>query len=204
MFNLINTNETLQNKLLYGDTVLGGIEIFIHSNNEWIKINEIYENGPIAQEIKLIKLPSISDNYIEIKFRMSKGYYKIGYAAIVDIIKKSEPIVLQPSGIYKDGLNDKYAENSLKDSLKMLITMPGDKYRLVYVLPELYVNYELFIDSRGYYMEWMREEWLKEENLNLVYLYLNNPLEFFKIHASKYKVHEHRMEELFWSSRYEN
>ena len=41
--------------------------------------------------------------------------------------------------------------------------MPGDSYELAYDLPAG-DNFELFLDSRGYYLEWMREQWLRDEN----------------------------------------
>ena len=52
----------------------------------------------------------------------------------------------------------------LEDESQTLITYPGDEHTLVFELPGAPDSSELFLDSRGYYLEWMREEWLAEED----------------------------------------
>src|SRR5690606_41304072 len=92
---------------------------------------------------------------------------------------------------------------SLHDALPiLLITLPGDSYFLNYELPDDYKNYELFMQSKGYYLEWMREEWLPEENPLKVYQMFYNPKQFFKDLAPQYKLIEAGMEETFWRSKY--
>jgi hypothetical protein len=44
-----------------------------------------------------------------------------------------------------------------------LFTFPGDAYTLVYDLPDS-ADYELFLESRGYYVEWIRTQWLAEQS----------------------------------------
>ena len=44
-----------------------------------------------------------------------------------------------------------------------IVALPGDAYTFTYELPENPQHYELFLSSRGYYLEWMRESWLREE-----------------------------------------
>ena len=84
----------------------------------------------------------------------------------------------------------------------MLITYPGEEYLLNYELPEDYNNYELFIEPEGYYLEWMRNEWLAEENSNKVYEMFFNPKQYYKDLAPQFKKIEAEMEETFWSSKY--
>ncbi|MCC7094338.1 MAG: hypothetical protein IT277_09130, partial [Ignavibacteriaceae bacterium] len=71
-----------------------------------------------------------------------------------------------------------------------------------YQLPNDYYNYELFIEPNGYYLEWMRNEWLAEENSNKVYEMLFNPKQYYKDLAPEFKKIEAEMEETFWSSKY--
>ena len=42
--------------------------------------------------------------------------------------------------------------------------MPGDELQLDYRLPEHPERLELFLEARGYYLEWMRREWMAETN----------------------------------------
>jgi len=85
----------------------------------------------------------------------------------------------------------------------MLVTLPGDEYEIHYLLPDDYSNYDYFLETQGYYYEWMRDNWLKEQNEDKVVLLLSDPEEFLKEAAPEYKKIEHTMDEIFWSSRYE-
>jgi hypothetical protein len=58
------------------------------------------------------------------------------------------------------------------------------------------------MESQGYYLEWMRNEWLAEENPGKVYQMLFNPQQYYKDLAHQFKKIEAEMEETFWSSKY--
>ncbi len=82
------------------------------------------------------------------------------------------------------------------------MTVPGDAYRLVFEVPEVDGELELFLESEGYYYEWMREEWLAEEDAAMASLVLSNPAEALRRMAGPFKRHEPEMERAFWASRY--
>ena len=84
----------------------------------------------------------------------------------------------------------------------VLVTFPGDSYFLNYTLPADFNDYELFIESQGYYLEWMRDEWLGEENPAKVYQMIFNSKQYYKDLAPQFKQIEAEMEETFWSSKY--
>jgi hypothetical protein len=58
------------------------------------------------------------------------------------------------------------------------------------------------MESQGYYLEWMRNEWLGEENSAKVYQMFLNPKQYYKDLAPQFKKVEAKMEETFWSSKY--
>jgi len=58
------------------------------------------------------------------------------------------------------------------------------------------------LESQGYYLEWMRNEWLGEENPDKVFQMLFNPQQYYKDLAPQFKKNEAEMEETFWSSKY--
>ena len=64
--------------------------------------------------------------------------------------------------------------------------------------------YQLFLESKGYYVEWMRQEWLKEEDPEMVQLMIRNPKEYLKLLAPEYKSREDEMENIFWNSKFRN
>ena len=83
-----------------------------------------------------------------------------------------------------------------------VVTLPGDSYTLVYERPMDFANRELFLESRGYYLEWMREEWMQEENPLALAELLLLPGRALKRLAPAYKELEPQFEAAFWGSRY--
>jgi hypothetical protein len=182
--------------------VLGNIEVLIQNeNDEWEKIGEVGETGPIATDIKIVPLikllNQISDNSsVTIRLRMSKGLWRIDYAALADITNEVVPERIFPATSSPELVNSSYV-TELRSDLPW--QYPGDK-ALNYVAD--YKNYELFIETQGYYLEWMRNEWLGEENEERVYQMFLNPNQFYKDLAPQFKKVEAEMEETFWSSKY--
>jgi hypothetical protein len=73
---------------------------------------------------------------------------------------------------------------------------------LVYHLPEDFRQRELFLEARGYYLEWMREEWLAEENLGRAAALFIDPAGAMRAMAPEFKRREAEMETAFWGSKY--
>jgi len=80
------------------------------------------------------------------------------------------------------------------------VTYPGDEYKIKYLLP--FTNAELFLDSKGYYLEWIRDEWAKEQNFKKLNLMFNKPAKYLRSVSKDYKKLEPLMEKTFWQSRY--
>ena len=191
-------------------TVLGKIEILLQNENgDWQLIDEIGESGPIASDVKIVPLNNITriaekENYSEIKIRlrMTKGLWRIDHIKLAEIVQEVEPIKILPSGSSPENIFRSNVTNLLKNPDSVLVTFPGDKYFINFELPDNYTEYDLFIESQGYYLEWMREEWLHEENSQKVKQMFFNPKKYFKEMASEFKKIENEMEEQFWSSKY--
>ena len=83
-----------------------------------------------------------------------------------------------------------------------MITLPGDDYLLTFALPPEEVGSELFLESEGYYYEWMREEWLREEDPAMVAMIVARPEEALRRLARPFKAHEAGAEQAFWGSRF--
>ncbi len=183
--------------------VLGGIEILQENmSGDWVSMTEINETGPLATDVKVVPLPTLGPGSHKIKLRLAKGYWRLDYAAVAVLETKVIPKRLQPSMVFRNSNPDQTATDILLDSSRVLVTLPGDAYTLTYILPDDYSNYELFLKSKGYYMEWMRDEWLAEENRGQAAMMFTNPRKALRQLAHKFKETEADMEELFWRSRY--
>ena len=189
-------------------TELGNIDVFIEDENyTWIKIGEMGETGPIATDIKIIPFKNNikkagEESSIKVRLIMAKGLWRIDYTALAETKEKVAPLVIPPTTS-----TPKYSLTGdviklLNNPDSILITYPGDEFLLNYSLPDDFENYELFIEPQGYYLEWMRNEWLGEEDPEKVYQMFLNPKQYYKDLAHQFKKIEVEMEETFWSSKY--
>lgn len=183
--------------------VLGGIKVFVEeSEDSWIFAGEIRETGPIATDVRMVILPEINNPPNKIRLQMAQGLWRIDYLGLVELIEQVEPIRINPTAVFREGINDEKAKNSLLNSNEVLVTMPGDELTLIYSLPDQSESYELFLESRGYYIEWMRPSWFKEKNLLKVLMMFKEPEKYLKIMAPEFKKIEAQMEDVFWRSKY--
>jgi hypothetical protein len=181
---------------------LGGIEVFVQGpDHQWIKAGEVNETGPIATNVQIVPLP---DNGMPtaVKLRMSKGVWRINYLALSAITEAPLPIRIKPDEIYRGITKDDETLAKFTNRTKPLITLPGDEYTLSYQLPADYAQYDLFLESRGYYLEWMREQWYADENPVKAIKMFREPDAYLKEEAAHFKSLEPQMEDAFWRSRY--
>ena len=184
--------------------LLGGIEVSVcDANGKWTKAGEIREMGPIAADIHLIRLPETKTKYVKVRLELTKGLWRIDWLALARLDQLVEPIKISPSEVIAETKNNNYGKQfQLRDTLEPLVTLPGDSYKLVYDLPSPSRQYEFFLSSKGYYIEWMRESWLEEENHRKAALLFGFPRIYMRMAAADFKKMEPGMEEMFWKSRY--
>jgi len=184
--------------------MLGKIDVLVQdSTGQWKRVGTAGEHGPLASDVYLVTLPArkVSDP-LHLKLRMTKGDWRIDYLALAGLHAKTNPITISPSSVFKGDQKNKQAFKDLTDSAQTLITYPGDSYTLNYRLPKSADHYEFFLQSHGYYLEWMRKEWQHEENHQKLVQLLFSPETMLMDLAPAYKKVEPRMENAFWRSRY--
>ena len=200
---LYRGSKTIRKRILKLFELLGGIEVQIQNEKgKWEKAGELDEMGPIASDVQLIKLPDIKKDQLNVRLRLTQGLWRLNYIALEKLDQQIEPCIIQPYAVNDESGIDEEAKNKLLDPVKSLVTLPGDTYTLKYQVPESDLNYEFFIETKGYYLEWMRDEWVAEEDHKKVIMMFARPSTFFKTHATQFKALEPKMEETFWRSKY--
>ena len=184
--------------------LLGSIEVSVYdANGKWTKAGEIREMGPIASDIHLIKLPETGTKPVKVRLELTKGLWRIDWLALARLDQPVEPIKISPSEVIAESKNTVFSgEHPLINTSEPLVTLPGDSYKLVYKLPTPSQEYEFFLSSKGYYIEWMRESWVEEEDHRKAALLFGFPRIYMRNAAADFKKLEPRMEEMFWKSRY--
>jgi hypothetical protein len=197
-----NGNKLIKNRVQKLWDKLGGIEIYFkNQSGNWEKIEQIEEMGPIATDVHLIKLPSDIPANATFKLRMTKGLWRIDYLALTEVLSTVTPLTIQPNEIERDGKSDIEALRLLNDTTSYFITWPGDVYLLNYKLPGK-SSYEFFLQTKGYYLEWMRDEWLAEQDIKKARFMFAFPGLYMRKAAVEFKKSEADMENVFWGSRY--
>ncbi len=181
---------------------LGEIEVEAKVDGKWQKVGELNESGPIVSDRHL--LPIEIDGIIDqVRLRMTKGLWRIDEISVANIIEKVDPIVLPPTKLLHNGNNNINLLTKLKDTASYVVNLPGASDTLIFKLPKD-ENVQLYLKSKGYYIEWMRENWLKEGDPAMVRMMFVFPKKWLREMAPKYKAVEPIMEELFWTSKYTN
>lgn len=205
IFAKMEINKETKEKLKGGiKKELGNIDIYLWNaqKNDWELQNGVYETGPIAINRQFIPLQHLSSSSkIKLKLVMNKGLWRIDYVALTNIKDKVKPIEITPTNILNKGKVDNTALLEIKNPEKYLISMPGSEYKFNFTLPSADTDYELFLYSKGYYLEWMREHWLKDKDLLKLKQMVDNPKKYLMVEAKNYKRYETTMEHEFWNSK---
>ena len=195
-------DRSLQKKYDKMRDVLGGIEILMENGDgKWETVGQEGEQGPLASDVHLIKLPRTNEKEVRLKLRLTKGLWRLNYLALISLDEKIEPVVVEPARVISL-LKVNTADSLLLNPENPLVTLPGDEYDIYYHLPEGSDNYEIYLNTKGYYLEWMRDTWIAEENLRRAALLFGFPRLYMKIVAKEFKEAEPSMEDSFWNSRY--
>lgn len=187
---------------------LGGIEVWAYNKQSktWLKSGEYNEAGPIAFNLQLLQLPvEISDQKeIKIKIIMTRGMWRIDGAALASIFQEEHPIELPVINVLLNNQNQPEMVNQLAhDDESYLGTTSGESYQLKFELPTA-DDYELFVYSKGYYLEWMRQSWLDKKDIQGLYrMTAFDPLQWKQL-AKEFKLQESEMESVFWGSKNSN
>ncbi len=179
--------------------ILGGVDVHVLINGQWKYIGSVEEQGPIITDTHILPI-LLKGEVSKVKLTMTKGLWRIDQVAIGTIEEQLEPKVIPPAQLLVAGQPSAELLQRLNDPEQMLVNNPGTSYTLVYPLPE--GDYDVFLKSEGYYTEWMRGEWLAEENPEMVNLMVKNPEKWLELMAPRYKAQEAGMEALFWSSKF--
>ncbi|MFI5183341.1 MAG: hypothetical protein ACHQNV_03000 [Vicinamibacteria bacterium] len=184
--------------------VLGGIDVDVaEDGGEWQRFGTFDEAGPIAGDTQVVRLGTRShEGPLRVRLLMAKGHWRIDWVALGELGVARDARALEPLLVERGGRPDASALASLRGRGNRLITLPGDEYRLTFALPAGAQASELFLESEGYYYEWMRQEWLAEEDPEMVALILSRPEEALRRLAGIFKTREAQADQAFWESRF--
>ncbi|MEO8707364.1 MAG: hypothetical protein ABI867_45470 [Kofleriaceae bacterium] len=179
--------------------LVGGIEVQLERAGTWVTVGEVYETGPLATDFHMVRLPPGTTGK-RVRLRLQRGGWRIDHVALATITGAAQPIRIAPASM-TGRMSPDFGRGRAPATAFPIVTQPGDTYDFTYQLPAG-EHYELFLDSRGYYLEWMRKEWLNETQPLAALKMLLDPAQALRDLAPAFKQLEPQAEALFWSSRY--
>ena len=182
------------------EQLVGGIEVQIEQDGAWHTVGEVHETGPLATDVHLVVLPPGTDG-AHVRLRLPRGGWRLDYVARAELAGQVTPRRIAPRRI-RGRLGAEYAAGRTPATSFPIVTLPGDRYELDYDLPP--GNWEVLLDSRGYYLEWMRAAWLGDEHPLDAMRLLLDPGGALRALAPAFKKLEPAAEHAFWGSRYAN
>lgn len=184
------------------DAVLGRIRVSVLTRRGWVEAGVFEEVGPIARETQIVPLPDdLPPGEVRLRLGLGQGSWKIDRLALAGIGPAVDPVALEPVAVLRGGAPDGAALRRLRGEGDRLVSLPGDAWTLGFEIPPGLADPELFLESRGYYYEWMRREWLAEQDLGEAARFLADPRSALRRLAPGYKRIEADAERVFWSSR---
>lgn len=170
------------------------------ADGTWTELGVLDEMGPIATDRHLLLLPEdLPPGRVQVRIDMARGYWRIDRIALAEIGPAVEAVAISPREVRRDGARDDDALEALVGAEAYLTTYPGDEYELRFVAPP--GPHAFFLESRGYYYEWMREQWLAEENPFELARFFTDTAGALRRLAPAFKRIEDDMERVFWQSR---
>ncbi len=198
-------DEALRDAVVGPMRALGGLRVQVaDAEGRWITAHTFEEAGPLATDRQAVPLPSHTGaGPVRVRLDMVEGYWRLDEVTLATLGEPVKPIRIEPTSVrrYGDARPDAEAMRKLDDSGTHLVTQPGDELEITFDIPPDADRYTLFLESEGYYYEWMRQEWLEEEDPVAAALMLTRPDVMFRRLAPEFKEREARMEEIFWNTR---
>src|SRR5262249_54910744 len=153
--------------------------------------------GPLARDTHLVRLPAV-DGAVRLQLRIARGNVRLDAVQLATLVG---PVVPRPiaASVVPVNLGRRFGGDREPGGAFPLVTLPGDAYDLRFEIPV--GEQELFLSSRGYYLEWLRHEWLLEENPVKAALLFAFPRAAMRLLAPAFKQHEDELETAFWRSR---
>jgi len=198
-------DKNIESKLIHGlKGELGDLDVYVwdETNSVWQQQGGIYETGPIAVNRQILPLQTAGkSSKLKVKLAMNKGLWRVDGITLTNILENVKPTELSPNLVLRKGKEDRNALLKIQSKDEHLVSMPGNEFTFTFNIPEAGQDYEMFLYSKGYYLEWMRTSWLKDKNKWKLYTMFQHPTRYLKSEAGNYAKYEKTMEQEFWNSR---
>jgi hypothetical protein len=140
---------------------------------------------------------------VRLRLHLTPGMYRLDHAGLVDLLGPAEGEVLLPTALTDhEGCPVRGLDALQCRDAEKLCALPGDVHAITFEPTRgNAAAWQLFLGADGYYLEWMRPEWLEHTDpRRLRAMLLGNDGEWRAL-TREFKGMEATMEAVFWNSQ---
>ena len=140
-----------------------GLDISVWRDGRYRNVARIGDQGPIAWSERAVKLASGEGGKLKIRLSFVADNWRFDQVALaLDADRGKSRTVVVSSATTPEGARPDIPVFLTEADNEYLISRPGDSVRLTFDVGNANegIDRSFFLASEGYYMEWMRAEWL--------------------------------------------
>ncbi len=143
-----------------------GATVSVWRDGRYRKVARIGDQGPIAWSERAIALPAGNSDTLKVRVSFVADAWRVDQVSVAQNAQRTRSRTLPVDRVYgPEGDRDDLPDFLHKSDETYLITKPQDWLRLSFDAGPVEEHKErtFFLASEGYYMEWMRADWLQHE-----------------------------------------
>ena len=141
-----------------------GLRVHVHDGHDWRPVAHVGDAGPIAFHDVAVPVPTFGRDTLRVRLAFTADNWRIDRAAVATDFRAAEPRpVPVHAALAGAGLPDSAALAGLREPDETyLVTSPGQRFMLEFRPGAATAPARTFLlASQGYYVEWMRGDWLR-------------------------------------------
>lgn len=174
-----------------------GMTVSIWRDGEFHKVGRIGDQGPIAWSERAFVLDAPRGQSLKVRLSFIADNWRIDQVALaIDTQRgKMRAIPVATAKSLEEHRPD-IPEYLAESDETYLITRPGESVQLGFDVGESTQSRTFFLASEGYYMEWMRSDWLAEEHRKKFEPTSNALLQSLQLYAQKRDTYRQQFESI--------
>jgi hypothetical protein len=142
-----------------------GMTISVWRDGRFRKVGRIGDQGPIAWSERILILDAPAGNTVRVRLSFVADNWRIDQVALaIDAERGKVRTIPVTTAQTPEMVRPDIPEFLAHADDTYLITRPGESVQIGFDVGESTQPRTFFLASEGYYMEWMRSEWLTEEH----------------------------------------
>ncbi len=188
------------------DHALGGIDVAARQGDApFAHIGTIPYIGPIAHATRALVFDAAAPGEpVDVQLTFARAHWRIDAVRLAPVVAENLEAREVPARVVDPGrFVAARVEEATGGAGERLVTLPGDEVRFRFAVPSASGGSRgYFLHSRGYYYEWTRREWLRDEDMAQARTYLADPPRALRELAPAFGAYAPRMDAIFEASRF--